>query len=64
VKYWTAEGKPRDPPVDWREAEVKAKILVSHVWFMGASCGIVLAVQDLLVIEGSRAFPFAAPELQ
>ena len=63
VQYWTAEGKAREAPVDWKEAEVKAKIHCSHLWLMGSSCGIVLNLQDLLVVEGSRAFPFAPPEL-
>jgi hypothetical protein len=29
---------------------------------MGASCGIVVNVTDLLVAEASRAFPFALSE--
>jgi len=63
IKCWTAEGQPREAPKDWREAEVKARVHVSHVWFMGAACGIVCNCTDLLVIESTGAFPFGAPEL-
>ena len=60
AKYWTAAGETREPPSDWREADVRAHLHISHMWLMGASCGLVLNVCDLMVSEASRAFPFAA----
>ena len=65
VKFWTPDGQHRDAPKDWREAEVKARIHVSHLWVMGAACGIVCNCTDLMVqTESSGAFPFGSPESQ
>ena len=61
-RYWTASGEEREAPVDWREADVKPHVHVSHLWLMGGSCGIVVNCCDLLVAEASRAFPFASSE--
>ena len=61
-RFWTASGEAREPPMDWRDAEVKPHVHVSHLWLMGGSCGIVVNYCDLLVAEASRAFPFAQGE--
>jgi hypothetical protein len=61
-RYWTAGGEEREAPLDWRDAEVKPRVHVSHLWLMGGSCGIVVNITDLLVAEASRAFPFASGE--
>jgi hypothetical protein len=58
-RYWTAHGEEREAPTDWRDAEVKPHVQISHMWLMGGSCGLVVNVTDLLVSEASRAFPFA-----
>ena len=58
-RYWTADQRPRGPPVEWREAELTAHLHISHLWLMGGSCGLVCNCTDLLVSEASRAFPFA-----
>ena len=58
-RFWNANGEECDPPSDWREAEVRPHVHVSHMWIMGASCGIVVQACDMLVTESSRAFPFA-----
>ena len=60
-RFWTADGQERDPPSDWREAELTPHVHVSHLWLMGGSCGLVVNVSDLLVAEASRAFPFGQP---
>jgi hypothetical protein len=57
-RFWTADGQEREPPSDWREAELTPHVHVSHLWLMGGSCGLVVNVSDLLVTEASRAFPF------
>ena len=57
-RYWTADQRPRGPPVEWREAELTAHLHISHLGLMGGSCGLVCNL-DLLVSEASRAFPFA-----
>jgi hypothetical protein len=61
-RYWTAGGEEREAPVDWRDADVKPHVHVSHLWVMGGSCGLVGNVTDLLVQDASRAFPFAQRE--
>ena len=60
-RFWTADGQEREPPSDWREAELTPHVHVSHLWLMGGSCGLVVNVSDLLVAEASRAFPFGQP---
>jgi hypothetical protein len=62
VRFWTTDGQLRDAPADWRDADVKAHLHISHLWLMGGSCGLVVNCCDLMVSEGSRAFPFAPPE--
>ena len=61
-RFWTADGQEREPPSDWREAELTPHVHVSHLWLMGGSCGLVVNVCDLLVSEASRTFPFARDE--
>jgi hypothetical protein len=61
-RYWTASGESRDAPVHGREADVKPHVHISHLWLIGGSLGIDVNVCDLLVTEGSRAFPFARNE--
>jgi len=62
VRFWTPDGQMRDPPSDWRDADVKAHVHISHLWLMGGACGLVINCIDLLVQEGSCAFPFQMPE--
>jgi hypothetical protein len=57
-RFWTAEQQKRGAPDDWRDAELKVMFHVSHLWIMGTSCGLVLNTTDILVQEGSTAFPF------
>jgi len=65
VKVWSPNGEQRDLPKDWRDTDLKARLHVSHLWVMGAACGIVCNCTDLLIqSESSGAFPFAAPESQ
>jgi hypothetical protein len=61
-RFWTAGGGEREPPTDWRDAELTPHVHVSHLWLMGGSCGLVVNVCDLLVAEASRSFPFARRE--
>ena len=61
-RFWTADGQEREPPTDWRDAELTPHVHVSHLWLMGGSCGFVVNVCDLLVTEASRSFPFARME--
>jgi hypothetical protein len=60
-RFWTAGGEEREPPADWRDAELTPHVHVSHLWMMGSSCGLVINVCDMLVTEASRAFPFGQP---
>jgi hypothetical protein len=59
-RFWTPAGEEREPPVDWRDAEVTPRVHISHLWVMGQSCGLVVNACDLMVTETSRAFPFAS----
>ena len=61
-RYWSAGGVEREAPVDWRDADVRPNVHLSHLWLMGGSCGVVCNVTDLLVTDSSRAFPFARSE--
>lgn len=63
-RYWTADQTPRGPPLDWKECELSAHLHISHLWLMGASCGLVCNCTDLLVSEASRAFPFAVQHVE
>jgi hypothetical protein len=61
-RYWTADQQKREPPEDWRSAELRPMLHLSHLWIMGRSCGLVVNATDLLVQESSGAFPFAVQE--
>ena len=56
-RFWNAQGEEREAPANWRDAEVKPHVQLSHLWLMGGCCGFVCNVTDLLVSEASRAFP-------
>jgi hypothetical protein len=61
-RFWTPGGEEREPPVDWRDAELTPHVHISHLWMMGSSCGLVVNTCDMLVTEASRSIPFAQIE--
>jgi hypothetical protein len=61
-RFWTVSGEEREPPADWRDAELTPCLHMSHLWMMGGSCGLVVNVCDVLVTEASRSFPFGQME--
>jgi hypothetical protein len=61
-RYWTADQQKREPPEDWRSAEMRPMLHLSHLWIMGRSCGLVVNATDLLIQESVGAFPFAVQE--
>ena len=46
IRFWDAEGRPAEEPTNWREIELKVKIIVSHAWFMNSQFGLTLLVTD------------------
>jgi hypothetical protein len=61
-RFWTLDRQQREPPVDWREAEVTPHVHISHLWMMGQSCGLVVNLCDMLVTEATSSFPFGQSE--
>ena len=61
-RYWTVDQQKRDQPEDWRSAEMRPMLHLSHLWLMGRECGLVVNATDLLVRESSSAFPFPVEE--
>jgi hypothetical protein len=61
-RFWTADQQKREAPEDWRSAEMRPVLHLSHLWIMGRECGLVINATDILVREGSCAFPFPLEE--
>ncbi len=60
-KFWSTEHQSREAPEDWRSAELRPQLHISHLWIMGRECGLVLNTEALLVQEASTNCPFSSP---
>ena len=49
VRYWDAEGTPRDAPKDWRNARLQLRFHVSHMWIMASGFGLTVNILDARV---------------
>jgi len=61
-RVWDTDAKPTALPTNWRTAQLRPRIHISHMWIMGTDIGLVCLVTDLLVREESHAFPFDEDE--
>ena len=65
ITFWNADGEQGAEPQEWRRYELKVAMVVSHLWQMGASFGLVIQVTDVQLFprEGmepaARSNPFA-----
>ena len=59
-RFWTPDGRERNPPDDWRAVELKARLLVRSMWIMNGhkDMGFTIQVCDVQVFPRSRACPF------
>ena len=59
-KFWTLDGKPREPPEDWRKVSLRPILSISHLYIMGKEFGWVILCADIQICDNPQAScPFA-----
>ena len=59
-KFWTLDGKPREPPEDWRKVSLRPILSISHLYIMGKEFGWVVRCTDIQICDNPQAScPFA-----
>ena len=64
TRIWTPGGEQVPFPEDlsWRDAEIQARVHISHLWVMGNQCGLVANLKDLCYRGGAVVFPFGGKD--
>jgi len=51
TRFWGQDRQPREAPQAWRSCELKARVRMGPLWFVGRDFGVSLSLYDVQVSE-------------